>query len=114
MNQITLTGRITKDIELTKAADKDVVNFVIAVKRDKDTADFIPVTVFGKQAENTVKFCGKGSNVLINGSLRIRSYEDKNKIKRYVPEVVANSYNGVEFLSTKKDNVIDEGLFVKE
>ena len=55
MNQITLTGRITKDIELTKAADKDVVNFVIAVKRDKDTADFIPVTVFGKQAENTVK-----------------------------------------------------------
>ena len=50
MNNVVLIGRIATELEL-KGADNKVVNFNLAVPRQKkDEVDFIPVAVFGKQA----------------------------------------------------------------
>lgn len=114
MNKIVLTGNITKDLEIKKSGDIDVLKFSIAVKRDKDNADFIPITVFGKQAQAIQKYCRKGSKVLVSGALRISTYEDKNKVKRIAVEVIADSYGGVEFLGAAKKSDVDESLFVNE
>lgn len=113
MNKVLLTGNITKDLEIKKSGDTDILKFSIAVKRDKDNVDFIPITVFGKQAEAVVKYCGKGSKILVSGTLRISNYEDKNKVKRTSVEVIADTYNGIEFISSKKSEV-DENLFVND
>lgn len=104
MNKITLIGRITKDLELKHIGEKNTANvkFNLAVdnyENGQKGADFIPVTVWGKQAENLCKYCGKGSQIAVNGALKIRSY-DKDGVKKYVTEVLADGFNGIEFLST--------------
>lgn len=104
MNKVALIGRITKDLELKHIGEKNTANvkFNLAVdnyENGQKGADFIPVTVWGKQAENLCKYCGKGSQIAVNGALKIRSY-DKDGVKKYVTEVLADGFNGIEFLST--------------
>ena len=104
MNKVTLIGRITKDLELKHIGEKNTANvkFNLAVdnyENGQKGADFIPVTVWGKQAENLCKYCGKGSQIAVNGALKIRSY-DKDGVKKYVTEVLADGFNGIYFLST--------------
>lgn len=112
MNCVILSGNITKDLELKKANDTSVVSFAIGVTGSKEP-NFVNIVAFGKVAENTVKYCKKGSKINVKGYLRSRSYEDKDKNKRYVTEVVADSYNGIEFVNTKgNESTIDENLFV--
>lgn len=102
MNIISLTGRITKDLELRKTtSDKSVVEFSLAVNRiGQDQADFITCQVWGTQAENLAKYQGKGSLIGIAGSLRTDQFQDKEGNNRYKTYVLANN---VEYLGTKKD-----------
>jgi len=44
----------------------------------------------------------KGSQVAISGRIQTRNYEAKDGTKRYVTEVVADQFGGVEFLGGKK------------
>lgn len=105
MNKVVLIGRLTKDPELrfTPGGGKAVSNFTLAVNRrfksqGQPEADFIPIVVWGKQAENTANYMSKGRLVGISGSIQTRSYEAKDGIKRYVTEVIADE---VQFLESK-------------
>ena len=64
----------------------------------RDT-DFFHITVWRGRAESSGKYLKMGSKVAIVGSLQNRSYEDKDGIKRYVTDVVADE---VEFLNTPR------------
>ena len=60
MNKVTLIGRITKDLELKHIGEKNTANvkFNLAVdnyENGQKGADFIPVTVWGKQKKNLCK-----------------------------------------------------------
>ena len=104
MNKVTLIGRITKDLELKHIGEKNRANvkFNLAVdnyENGQKGADFIPVVVWGNQAENLCKYCGKGSQIAVSGRITQRSYDAKDGTKRYVIEVVADNFNGIEFLS---------------
>ena len=101
MNQINLTGRITKDLELRYTqSNKSVCKFTLAVNRvGQDETDFIICVVWGKQAENLEKYQGKGSLIGITGSLRVDKYQDKDGNNRYNTYVLANN---VEYLESKK------------
>ncbi|MBQ6477210.1 MAG: single-stranded DNA-binding protein [Bacilli bacterium] len=109
MNRVFLIGRLTKDPELryTTGNNAAVCNFTIAVDRTfqgqngEREADFIPVVVWNKQAENVKNYLTKGSQVAVEGRMQVRNYEDQNGQKRYVTEVIANS---VEFLGSKNSN----------
>ena len=57
--------------------------------------------LYGKQAESTANYMSKGSQVAISGRIQTRSYDAKDGTKRYVTEVVADQFGGVEFLGTK-------------
>lgn len=105
MNRVVLVGRLTKDPELryTPGAGKAVATFTLAVNRrfksqGQPDADFIPIVVWGKQAENTANYMSKGRLVGISGSIQTRSYEAKDGTKRYVTEVIADE---VQFLESK-------------
>ena len=109
MNKVVFIGRLTKDPELryTSNTNTAVCNFTIAVDRPVNPntgnreADFIPVVVWNKQAENVKNYLGKGSQVAVEGRIQTRSYDDQNGQKRYVTEVYANN---VEFLGSKNSN----------
>ena len=106
MNKVILIGRLTKDPELkyTPGNGTAVTTLTLAVdnynsKSGEKTADFIPVVIWGKQAENTAQYMSKGSQIAISGRITTRSYDAKDGTKRYVTEVVADTFNGVSFLS---------------
>ena len=105
MNKVFLIGRLTRDPELRyTGSNTPVASFTIAVNRtftNKDgerEADFIPVVVWRKQAENVKNYVTQGSQVAVEGRIQTRSYDDQNGQKRYVTEVIADN---VEFLSSK-------------
>jgi single-strand DNA-binding protein len=97
MNNVSLVGRLTKDVELryTTKKVKAVGSFVLAVDRDikkvaeNKTTDFIPVVTWGKTAEFASKYFAKGHRVALQGSIHTRKWEDDQKNKHYVTEVVA-------------------------
>lgn len=108
MNRVDLIGRLTKDPELKflPGGGTAVTKFTIAVddydyKNKQKTAQFIPVTVWGKTAERLVQFTTKGSLISVCGKIRNFSYDAKDGTKRYGFEIVADYNNGIRFLSSK-------------
>ena len=108
MNKVVLIGRLTKDPELkfTPGSGAAVTTLTLAIdkyntKTGQREADFVPVVVWGKQAESTANYMSKGSQVAISGRIQTRSYDAKDGTKRYVTEVVADQFGGVEFLGSK-------------
>ena len=86
MNNIILTGRLTKDVEMRyiPVTGTPVATFTLAVQRDylkKDgtrDVDFIPVEVIGKVAEFCKNYLSKCRLVAVQGSIRVDRYQDKN------------------------------------
>lgn len=107
MNNVTIIGRITKDLELrTTNNEKSVCEFTLAVNRKgSEGTDFITCVVWNKPAENLVKYQGKGSLIAVVGSLRVEKYQDKEDKTRYRAYVIANS---IEYLETKKESKVQE------
>jgi len=106
LNRVLFIGRLTREPELRYTPDgTPVANFTIAVNRSfanqkgEREADFIPIVVWRKQAEQCAEYLSKGSEVVVDGRLQIRSYEDRDGIKRKKSEVVAW---GVQFLGRFK------------
>jgi single-strand DNA-binding protein len=107
LNKVTLVGRLTKDPEVRYTADNQtpIAKFTIAVdrtfKRDNQpSADFIPIIVFGKSAENCGKFIKKGRLVAVSGRLQTRSWDDQEGKRHYATEVIADE---VDFLDKSSD-----------
>lgn len=106
MNKVVLIGNWTKDCELRfTTGGTAVLSGTLAVQRrvkkdEEQQADFIPVVIWGKQAESTGNYCGlKGNKIGIVGRIQTRNYDNKEGKKVYITEVVAEE---VEFLNAKK------------
>ncbi len=101
-NKVTLVGRISTDLELRyTGSNKAYCRFNLAVNRMNEGTDFIPVTVWGKPAENLVSYQNKGSLILVDGSISMSNYTDKDGNNRTSFEVMTNN---VQFLGSKKTN----------
>ncbi|HHX77905.1 MAG TPA: single-stranded DNA-binding protein [Firmicutes bacterium] len=116
MNKAILIGRLTRDPELryTPANGIPVATFTLAVNRPftnqqgEREADFIPIVVWRKQAENCANYLSKGSQVALEGRIQVRSYEDKDGQRRWVTEVVADT---VSFLDKKGEKMGQKDTF---
>lgn len=110
MNNVVLIGRLVRDPDLKfiPSNGRAVANFTLAVDKElpkdiraeyeskgKPTADFIRITVFGKQAESCANYLTKGIMTSVIGRISTGSYTTESGEKRYTTEVVANR---VEFL----------------
>lgn len=101
-NKVTLVGRISTDLELRyTGSNKAYCRFNLAVNRMNEGTDFIPVTVWGKPAENLVQYQSKGSLILVDGSISMNNYTDKDGNNRTSFEVMTSN---VQFLGSKKTN----------
>ena len=107
INNVVLTGRLTKDIDLKYTQSGTAVgSFSVAVERKFKNAqgeretDFINCVIWRKSAENFAKFAGKGSLVGLEGSIQTRNYENNQGQRVYVTEVVVDNFS---LLESKKD-----------
>jgi single-strand DNA-binding protein len=108
LNKVMLIGRLTRDPQLRYIpSGTAVTDLGVAVSRYYKGQDgsrqeetcFVDVTVWGKQAENATEYLSKGSQVFIEGYLRLDSWEDKNTgDKRSKLKVVANN---VQYLDSR-------------
>lgn len=112
LNHIVLMGRLTRDPELRYTSNNTpVASFTVAVDRDfsgKDggekQTDFINCIGWRSTGEFVSKYFRKGSMAVVSGRLQIRSYEDRDGVKRTVAEVVAdNVYFGE---SKRRDDTV--------
>ena len=122
MNNITLIGRLTFDVEMRfiPTTGTPVANLNVAVgtgrkdKQGNEITDFIPVRCYGKTAENCSNYLSKGSLVAVQGSLKVDRYVKEDGEKRTFAYVNANR---IQFLSTKKNennpsiDATDENIF---
>lgn len=104
INSTILTGNLASDPELryTPNTQTAFCRFVLAVNRPKrdgedQGADFIRITVWGKQAENCDRYLSKGRQVAVHGHIQTGSYKDRNGDTVYTTDVVADR---VEFLGS--------------
>jgi len=95
-NKITLVGHLGRDPELRYTPQGTAVcNFSMATsEKRKDKAGewqylttWFRVTLWGKQGENAAKYLTKGSQVYIEGRLRIEEWQDRDGKERYTIEV---------------------------
>ena len=98
MNNVSLLGRVVRDIELKYTGNGTAVaNFTIAVDRryknanGEYDADFIDIVVWRQSAEFVGKYFKKGSPIAVVGSIQTRNYENNEGRKVYVTEVVADN-----------------------
>lgn len=87
-NCIIVSGNLGGDPEITVSQKGNKLAKVnLAVKRDKDVTDWIPVKVINeKLAELLEKYCHKGSYISVQGALRVDKYQSQgeNKVYTYV------------------------------
>lgn len=100
-------GRLGKDVELRFTAGGDAVaNFSIACgwkTKDKEGAEWVNISAFGKLAEICGKYLKKGSQVYIAGSLRTDKYIDKvTNVEKFSTKVVAEK---MQMLGAKQEGV---------
>lgn len=109
LNKVLLIGRLGRDPELRYTpAGVPVATMTIATNeafKDKDgklveNTDWHRVVAWRKLAEICGQYLRKGSLVYIEGKMKTRSYEDRDGVKRYVTEVVADT---MQMLSGKSD-----------
>lgn len=102
-----------QDLELrTTTSGKSIVRFTLAVNEgygEDQRTNFINCEVWNKLAENLHKYCSKGSSLLLEGCIRVESYDGQDGQKRYVTKVVVQNY---EFLDSKKskEETIDNNV----
>ncbi|WP_297966583.1 single-stranded DNA-binding protein [uncultured Anaerovibrio sp.] len=117
MNKVILAGRLARDPEMRYTpSGKAVASFTLAVNRrygrsagdQQQTADFIPIIAWEKLAEVCGNNLIKGSQILVEGRMQVRSYEAQDGTKRYVTEVIANE---VEFMGSKQQRDPNAGGF---
>jgi single-strand DNA-binding protein len=114
MNSVVLIGRLARDPELRfiPSTGMAVAKFTLAVDREmsrdkkqeatsqgKQTADFISITVFGKQAENCANYLAKGSQCAVHGRISTGSYTTQSGEKRYTTDIIADR---IEFVGAGK------------
>lgn len=112
MNLVTLIGRLTADPELKffssgTAISKGTIAIDRSYKKDNQTVtDFIPVEVWGKQAEYFATCFQKGYLIAVSGSLHIDRYVDSDGNNRNFAKIVVHK---LMRLNIPKGNGLDTG-----
>lgn len=108
MNNVTLVGRLTKEVDLRYTPNGvAVASFTVAVPhrytddQGNRGADFVNCVAWRTQAESMANYTERGQRVGISGEIKTRNYENDQGIKIYVTEVHADN---VEFLDKPQNN----------
>ena len=102
MNNISIVGRITKDVELqTTSSGIEFTRFNVAVQSEFKTADgekkadFFTCIAWRENAKNIAKFFKKGNPIGIMGSMNSRSYEKEDGSTQNIWELNVKNFSFV-------------------
>ena len=101
LNKAILIGNLTRDPELKAIpSGNKVCTFSLATNRTykdangvrQEKTDYHNIVVWGKTAENVAQYMKKGSQILVEGRMETRSWDDAGTgAKKYRTEVIADT-----------------------
>ena len=110
INRVILTGNLTRDPELRSTpGGLSICSLRLATNTRRknnqtgdweDKANYVSVTIFGRQGENAAQFLSKGRPVAIDGRLEWREWQSQSGEKREALEVVADN---IQFLGGREE-----------
>ena len=111
LNSCNFIGRLGRDPETRYMPTGDAVSsFSIAVgwkSKDKEGAEWVNITAFGKLAEICAQYLTKGSQVFIQGRMKTEKWQDKEGNDRYTTKIIAER---LQMLGGKSERApADEG-----
>ena len=121
INKVILIGNLGRDPEIRyTASGQAVVNFTLATtesstSKDGEKQDFTEwhrIVAWGRLAEICGEYLSKGRMVYIEGSIRTRSWEDKEGRKRWTTEILSRNMQMLSPAGEKPEKSPDtkEGL----
>lgn len=120
LNKVLLIGHLGQDPELRylPQTERAVAKLSLATNEryynsntneSEDRTEWHRIVVWGKQAEFCEKYLNKGKQILIEGKIRTRNWQDKDGNKRYTTEIEAQNIT----LLGKKEDVGEEQPYSK-
>jgi len=108
-NKVILVGNVGKDPEIRRFENNTKASFSLATSEtytprggDKVTqTEWHNIVAWRRLADLAENYIRKGSQILVEGKLRYRSYDDRDGIKRYIVEVEADV---IQLLGRKPDS----------
>ena len=113
-NKVILVGNVGKDPEIRRFENNIKASFSLATSEtytpkggDKVTqTEWHNIVAWRRLAELAENYIRKGSQILIEGKLRYRSYDDRDGNKKYIVEVEADT---IQLLGRKQDGQGQQG-----
>jgi single-strand DNA-binding protein len=104
LNHATFCGRATKDPDIRYTQGSKpmcIAKYSLAVdrkikKQGEQSADFIPVTAFGKAGEFVEKYVKKGTKLIVSGRFQSGSYTNKDGVKVFTLDLIAEEQEFAE------------------
>lgn len=104
INNVNLSGNVTRDVEKRGTADKPYITFGIAVTEYKGNGEkspmFFSCIMFGKRAAAVADYIQKGAKICVSGQLGSDNYTDKNGIEHTGFSIKVND---LELMSAKQE-----------
>ena len=121
MNKVILFGNVGKDPEVKRLeSGKVVAKFALATSESYTDAsgqkqtetDWHNIVFWGKPAETIEKYVKKGSSIIVEGRIKYRSYENKDKVTVYLTEIICDKFH---FAGGKKEEKTEDkqGVYQK-
>ena len=108
MNNVVLIGHVSlkPDLSYTPQNQTAVCKFNVAVQRPRKNgqdagADFVRITVFGRQAETCNQYLDVGRQVAVLGRIQTGSYKNREGVTVYTTDIIADR---VEFLGNNPNS----------
>ncbi|MBO4723562.1 MAG: single-stranded DNA-binding protein [Muribaculaceae bacterium] len=103
VNKVILLGNVGRDPDVRYPSQgQTVASFPLATSdrgfttssgtQVPERTEWHNIVMWGRNAEVAEKYIKKGTRLYVEGRLRTRNWEDKNKIKRYVTEIYVDSF----------------------
>ncbi len=111
LNKVILLGRLGQDPEVKEVGENSLCTLSVATtykyvnkkgQRVEET-EWHRVVVWGRSATYLEKYAKKGTQVMIEGSLKTRNYEDDTGQKKYITEIRASSVSIVSGYANSDD-----------
>lgn len=104
INNVNLSGNVTRDVEKRGTADKPYITFGLAVTEYKGNGEkspmFFSCIMFGKRAASVAEFIQKGAKICVSGQLGSDNYIDKSGIEHTGFSIKVND---LELMSAKRE-----------
>jgi single-strand DNA-binding protein len=96
MNNVSITGNLTRAPETRQAGEYQVVGFGIANNRKrgkKEQVTFLDCEAWGKTGEIIAQYFGKGSGIELTGTLAMDQWQDNDGKNRSKLKLVVEGFS---------------------